>query len=268
MFRLHIDKPVGLLHLYIYSQLSRIGITRHRYHGANQKHARHWWCLASPFALVIQCRTHAQSCPPWLDGSLFLSPCVTKHLSWMKGHLHARSFFISWRNSQWSSGVEPFGGVSSSILDGLLRSDVHFLQLPWLLTQFWLVDHEKNISSCILQVVALQGTFENFSMSGGSLDPCTLILIWDTGASFWLTPFHSDFIDYVECDVPVKDVTKVDKVIGIGTTVHKFTDTNGNTVFLPCVSYHLPQTDVRLVSLQTYHQMQGVILRFMVRAFR
>ncbi len=28
-------------------------------------------------------------------------------------------------------------------------------------------------------------------------------------------------------------------------------------MFLPCVSYHLPQTDVRLFSPQTYHQMHG-----------
>jgi hypothetical protein len=61
----------------------------------------------------------------------------------------------------------------------------------------------------------------------------------------------------VECDIPVRDVTKVNKVIEIGTTIHKFTDINGNLVFLPCVSYHLPQTDVCLFSPQTYHQMHG-----------
>ena len=95
-------------------------------------------------------------------------------------------------------------------------------------------------------------------MSGGNLDLRTLILlIWNTGALFGLTPFGSDLRSYVECDIPVRDVPKVNKVIGIGTTVHKFTDTNGNPVFLPCVSCHLPQTDVRLFSPQTYHQMNG-----------
>ncbi len=72
------------------------------------------------------------------------------------------------------------------------------------------------------------------------------------GASFGLTPFCSDFIDYVECNIPVRDVTKVNRVVGIGTT-----DVNGNPVYLPCVSYHLPETDVRLLSPQTYHQMHG-----------
>ncbi len=49
----------------------------------------------------------------------------------------------------------------------------------------------------------------------------------------------------------------MNKVIRIGTTIHKFTDINRNPVFLPCVSYHLPQMDVRLFSPQTYHQMHG-----------
>ncbi len=74
---------------------------------------------------------------------------------------------------------------------------------------------------------------------------------------FGLIPFRSDFIDYVECKIPVRDVTKVNKVIGIGTTLHKFTNTNGNPVYLPCISYHLPETDVRLFSPQTCHQIYG-----------
>ncbi len=46
-------------------------------------------------------------------------------------------------------------------------------------------------------------------------------------------------------------------MVGIGTTVHKFVDNNGNHVYLPCVSYHLPTTDVRLFSPQIYHQLHG-----------
>jgi hypothetical protein len=82
-------------------------------------------------------------------------------------------------------------------------------------------------------------------------------LIWDMGASFGLTQFCSDFIDYVECDIPVWDVAKVSKVIEIETMLHKFTNTDGKSVFLPCISYHLPQTDVRLFSSHTYHKMHG-----------
>ncbi len=89
------------------------------------------------------------------------------------------------------------------------------------------------------------------------LDPKTLILIWDTGSSAGLMPFWSDFIDYVECEIDVGDITKVNKVVGIGTMLHKFVDNNGNHVYLPCVSYHLPLTDVQLFSPQIYHQLHG-----------
>ena len=93
--------------------------------------------------------------------------------------------------------------------------------------------------------------------SSTSQDPRTTVLIWDTGASFGFTPFKSDFIDYVRCNNPVKDVTKENTVIGIGTKIHKFVDSNEKYVFSPCISYHLPTTDVRLFSPQTYHQLHG-----------
>ncbi len=127
---------------------------------------------------------------------------------------------------------------------------------------FSTVDHVKNAQSCVNHVNTRRGTYggtyENrTSFSTGWQDPKSLILIWDTGTSYGLTPFRSDFIDYVKCEIPVRDVTKVNTVVGIGTTLHKFTDINGNPVYLPCVSYHLPETDVRLFSPQTYHQMHG-----------
>ena len=66
-------------------------------------------------------------------------------------------------------------------------------------------------------------------------NPKSRILIWDTGASFGLAPFRSDFIDYAEADIPVKDVTNIKKVIGIGTTLHKFKNDKGKDFFLHCV---------------------------------
>ena len=87
--------------------------------------------------------------------------------------------------------------------------------------------------------------------------PYTTVLIWDTGSLFGLTPFKSNFIDYVKCNIPLKDITKVNTAIGVGTTIHKFVDANGKDSFIPCISYHLPTTDVRLFSPQTYHQLHG-----------
>ncbi len=80
-------------------------------------------------------------------------------------------------------------------MDDFLKSDCDYLKLPRLLSQFKSIDHEKNISSCMTQVVALWGAFENRPVGGSNLDPRSLILIWDTGASYGLTPCHSDSID-------------------------------------------------------------------------
>ena len=90
-----------------------------------------------------------------------------------------------------------------------------------------------------------------------SKDPRTMMLVWDTGASYGLTPLSSDFIDHLKCDIPVKDVTKINRVIGIGTTLHNFIESNGLNIFLPCIFYYLTQTDVHLLSPQTYYQMHG-----------
>jgi hypothetical protein len=80
-------------------------------------------------------------------------------------------------------------------------------------------------------------------------------LVWDTGASLGLTPFRADFFDYVEVSIPVKDITKTNYVIGIGTVIYKFQNDKEEDVFLPCIAYHLPTADIRLFSPQTYHQM-------------
>ena len=72
------------------------------------------------------------------------------------------------------------------------------------------------------------------------------MLIWYTGALFGLTPFSSYFIDYVKSDIHVKDVTKVYRSIGIGTTIQNFVDVNGTNFYLSYVSYHLMSLDARL----------------------
>jgi len=70
-------------------------------------------------------------------------------------------------------------------------------------------------------------------------------LVWDTGASNGLTPFKSDFLDYMEVDIPVKDISKVNRVVGIGTTMYRFVDSVGETIYIPCLSYHLPSAEIR-----------------------
>ena len=121
------------------------------------------------------------------------------------------------------------------------------------------MDHAQNFQQLFQRLYLLSDhLFENRMFNASTrIDPKSLIIIWDTGALFGMTPFWSDFIDYVEADKAVKDVTKINNVIGIGTTLHKFKKYKGKEVFLPCVSYHLPTTYVRLFSTQKYYQMNG-----------
>jgi hypothetical protein len=149
-------------------------------------------------------------------------------------------------------------------LDSFCDGSKDFLKLSGLLSRFHSVNHSKNAQECLDCVYATRGTFGGTYGNENSgphinalLDPRHLMLIWDMGTSFGLTPFRSDFIDYMACTIPVWNVTEVNNVIGIGTTLHKFTDTKGYPVYLPCVSYHLPQMDVHLFSPQTYCQMHG-----------
>ena len=183
------------------------------------------------------------------------------------GITRAQDFFSSARITKFGNGLRsvrrPYVDLTKPTLDGFCEGK-DFLQVFRLLSAFRTTDHVENVQSCLARVYAANGftfggtyTKSQLPHMDDPLDPKTTMLIWDTGASYGLTPFRSDFIDYVQCDIPVRDVTKVNKVIGIGTTLHKFTDVKGHPVYLPCVSYHLPSTDVRLFSPQTYHQMHG-----------
>ena len=82
-------------------------------------------------------------------------------------------------------------------------------------------------------------------------------VVWDTGASFGLTPFHEDFIDYEPCRIPVMDIKSTNYVIGVGTVLWQVKDTNGRLVYVPGIAYHLPTAEIRLTSPQSYHQRWG-----------
>ncbi len=194
-------------------------------------------------ALVIRCRCRPSKKPPPMVSTV---TTMSEPVRW------------KWKKKP-KVGLKS---VMSSLQPGTLASfcEGHhdFLRLPKLMGTLCNHDyHVKQIKLLLDQFTLLRGTYEMHKSVSSHLDPKTLILIWDTGGSAGLTPFRSNFIDYVECDIDVRDVTKVNKVIGIGTTLHKFVGGTGNDVYLPCVSYHLPSTDVRLFSPQVYHQIYG-----------
>ncbi len=53
------------------------------------------------------------------------------------------------------------------------------------------------------------------------------LLVYNLGSSAGLTLFKSDYFDYAKCSIPVQDISKVNEIIGIGTTIHKFVDSKG-----------------------------------------
>ena len=61
----------------------------------------------------------------------------------------------------------------------------------------------------------------------------------------------------MECNIPVKDMLKLNRVIGTGTPLHKFIEINRRYIFLPCIYYQFTQTDVCLLSPHNHHQMHG-----------
>jgi hypothetical protein len=167
---------------------------------------------------------------------------------------------VRWRWKQRKVGfaaVKSRIGIKSSTLNKFCSGNHDFLPLPRLVNSFGNSKfHENNIKSCLSRAAILRGMFD-VHHAGCTRDPKTMVLIWDTGASAGHTPFRSDFIDYVEVDFEIRDITKANKVAGIGTTLHKFVDDKGGVIYLPMVAYHLPNTDVRLFSPQVYHQLHG-----------
>ena len=105
-------------------------------------------------------------------------------------------------------------------------NDSHdFLQLPRLLSALSYIDLIANVKKLLFRrAVLLCGSIliNRLHRSGDRKDPIKLVLIWDTGSSYGLMPLRRDFFHCVKCDIPAKDMNKINRFIGIGTTLHKF----------------------------------------------
>ena len=132
-----------------------------------------------------------------------------------------------------------------------------FLAAPRLMERFNSLSLEEGAQKTVARLNLCQNIYsldKNNPRKRHTFKSCPLV--WDTGASFGLTPFRQDFIDYTECSISVNDIARTNTVIGIGTTLHKF-KVDGEDIFLACLSYHLPSADVRLFSPQTFHTLYG-----------
>ena len=115
---------------------------------------------------------------------------------------------------------------------------------PRLMAKFNEMKHFQNVETLFQRLDILSDrSLDNRTYNAcDNKNPKDLVLIWDTGASFGLTIFRSDFIDYIEADITVKDVTKTNWVIGIGTTFTNLKMTKGGTYyFLVSLTIYLQQ---------------------------
>jgi hypothetical protein len=133
------------------------------------------------------------------------------------------------------------GFVPDKVLDEFCseRSGT-FLGAVKLINSFGSLSLEEGAEKTIKQMNLLQvgcGASDGRELKQVTFQNCPWV--WDMGASFGLTPFRGDFLDYVGCKITVRDISKENTVIGVGTTLHKF-KIDGQDIFIPCLSYHLP----------------------------
>ena len=155
---------------------------KHRHRRRAKKKVQKWRRRALPYRLVIKCLRRPKNKPQRLVGP-------EKPVSWR------------WKKRKLGlAEVQSRIGLERSTLNKFCSYDHDFLALPRLLKSLSDTElHKKNISSCLSRVAVLRGVFD-FNHSGSPIDPKTMVLIWDTGASAGLTSFRSDFIDYVKVD--------------------------------------------------------------------
>ena len=231
-----------------------------------------------PYHLVMRCRRrishrpptlHACSCPPRRSGNYtrwrrrrrrptaqdhedMWKRCAAEHQSFLSGE--PPDFNLNLPFSE--DTLEQFCHGKDS--DGNYLRD--FLGLMHLFKGFEEEDHSQTAQDTVNR---MNGHRTAMLLQAGSdvqklskhFKHCPVV--WDTGASYGLTPFRGDFIDYEECRIPVQDISKTNYVVGIGTVMWKFKTVEGKDIYLPLLCYHLETADIRLLSPQTYHQLHG-----------
>jgi hypothetical protein len=185
----------------------------------------------------------------------FITPLETGREVWNRRRRVDREFLLAER-TDFAPHVEH-GVVPDELLDEFcFDRGKTFLGAVKLMQHFGTLSLEEGAQNAVkrFNLMRLSCGANDEIIRKATFKDCPLV--WDTGASFGLTPFRGDFLDYVECKITVRDIARENTVIGVGTTLHKF-KIDGNDVFLPCLSYHLPTAEVRLFSPQTYHTLYG-----------
>ena len=71
-------------------------------------------------------------------------------------------------------------------------------------------------------------------------------VVMDTGDYSVLTPYQRDFITNLEVNIPLRNVSEVNRVIGVGIIIFRFHDQRGHAKLIHYKAYHLPEADILL----------------------
>jgi hypothetical protein len=82
-------------------------------------------------------------------------------------------------------------------------------------------------------------------------------VIIDTGASICILPRRSDFVTYASSKMKIKDLSSSNQVAGEWLIRWSLHDANGTVVTIELMGYHIPNTDVCLLSPQVLIRTLG-----------
>ena len=244
-------------------------VRKKRQRGSRSRKYARFRRRALHYNLVKRCRSRVGNRPRRLDDTSFPSPRTSAHRRWRRRNIRARQrmkkrrtvlheFFLSNNSDGRFNLPKAFSSVDvDAFLDTQSPLDV-MISINGMKMQ----DHVANVKKLMARVTRLQGPIRLAQMDAArhTNEPDNYYstpLIYDTGASFGLTPYRSDFIDFEEASIPVKDISKTNTVLGIGTVMYKLKATNGDELLVPGLSYYLPECDIRLMSPQVYHKLYG-----------
>lgn len=180
------------------------------------------------YHLVLKC--HYQKGFHTMNGLQIFIPAWPKHRHWRK---NAKSHHKYHQQNQLF--FKPDSKISNIVLHNWCYSDCDFTQLPHLLHSFRKIPQldewkDQSTAHSVLNCVNIFCCrFENSTEHcnhGSLLDSAPLV--WDTHAG--LTPYRAHFFNYVDINIPVKDVTKTNNVVFLDLSYTSFRMTRAKMI--------------------------------------
>jgi hypothetical protein len=149
--------------------------------------------------------SHIQGQTPWLKYRKFITLLETGHEVWNRRRRVDREFLLA-ECTELAPHVEH-GVVPDELLDEFcFDRGKTFLGAVKLMQHFGTLSLEEGAQKTVerFNLMRLTCGAEDEIIQKATFKDCPLV--WDTGASFGLTPFRGDFLDYVECKITVIEI--------------------------------------------------------------